>query len=250
MARDYCFTDFDTTELEFEENNIKYICYGVEKCGTTGREHKQGFVIFNRTCRVPKAKVWIGGRSSAHFEVRRGTRDEARDYCRKDGGRFFEWGQFEPMTKEKLFEKSKRWLLNNGYQEFYCRYHKAINEMAFKGEKWREVKVEWLWGTAGCGKTRRVMEMESVYKLDYPYKWFDGYDSEEILLIDDYQSGAIERGQLLNLLDGYRQRLETKGGHTWALWNRVYITSNKNPMELKEWDAALIRRCDIVTGCG
>ena len=242
MSRDWCFTCFDTNDLDLTKDKIRYICYGVERCPETGREHKQGFVIFNRTCRVPKCKEWIGGGNGTHVEPRRGTRNQARDYCRKSDGEFFEWGQFEGMTKEELFKKDKNWLLNNGYEEFYCRYHRAICEKQDKGEKWRPVETIWLWGEPGSGKTRTVMEMDNVYKWDSPYQWFDGYAGEKILLIDDYESGEISARQLKNLLDGYQYKLNIKGGYTYAKWEKVYITSNYSIRSMPEWEVAGIKR--------
>ena len=122
------------------------------------------------------------------------------------------------------------------------RYVRGIEKLLInKGEMWREVKVTLIHGDTNTGKTRHVMEMDSVYKIDPPYKWFDGYEGERILLIDDYKIRSIERGLFLNLLDGYRLRLETKGGHTWALWEEVYITSNYN---MDHWDDAMRRRVD------
>lgn len=238
MARDWCFTSYDTKELlKFDKDNCRYIIYGREKCPTTGREHYQGFAIFNRTCRMPKAKLWIGD-NGAHLESRRGTRDEARDYCRKDGD-LVEWGQYDGVTKEELFKKPIPWIKEH-YPEFYCRYHRGLEKLqANKGEKWRKVDVTILWGETGTGKTRQVMEMDDVYKIDPPYTWWDGYEGESILLIDDFKIGNIPRGMFLNLLDGYRLRLETKGGHAWALWSHVFITCNKNPAT---WDDAILRR--------
>jgi len=247
MSRDWCFTSFDTNkELEFSKDNVRYIVYGRETCPTTGREHYQGFAIFKRTCRIPKAKSWIGGGDGTHLEPRRGTRDQARDYCRKDGD-VFEWGEFDGMTKENLFKQPIPYIKEN-YPEFYCRYYKGLEKLNIdKGPKWRDVEVVILWGPTGTGKTRQVMEQDSVYKIDPPYKWWDGYEGEEILLIDDYREHAIERGFLLNLLDGYRLRLETKGSHTWALWRKVYITTNYDPLG---WaDEAINRRVTEVCHC-
>ena len=245
MSRDWCFTCFDTEkELSVDKDNCRYICYGVERCPTTDREHYQGFAIFKRTCRIPKAKQWIGGGDGVHCEPRRGTRIEARNYCRKSGGRFFEWGLFDGMTKEDLFRQPIGYL-KTAYPEFYCRYHRGLEKLQQKGEKWRNVEVHILWGETGTGKTRQVMEKDNVYKIDPPYKWWDGYEGEETLLIDDYRKGAIDRGMLLNLLDGYRLRLETKGSHCWALWTEVYITTNYDP---KTWtDEAIMRRITDVS---
>lgn len=245
MSRDWCFTSFDTDkELNFDKDVIRYITYGRERCPTTDREHYQGFAIFKRTCRIPKAKCWLGGASGIHLEPRRGTRVEARDYCWKSDKLPFEWGQFDGVTKEDLFKKPIGFIKEN-YPEFFCRYHKGLEKLQSKGDKWRDVKVTLIHGESGTGKTRKVMEMDDVYKLDPPYKWFDGYEGEDILLIDDYEVGAINRGLFLNLLDGYRLRLETKGGHTWALWTQVYVTSNYG---IDDWDKASRRRCtEVVT---
>lgn len=240
MSRDWCFTCFDTDKaLEFSEENVRYIRYSLEVCPTTNKEHYQGFAIFKRTCRIPKAKLWIGGGNGTHLEPRRGTREEANNYCDKGGTNLFQWGEFEPMTKEQLFRKPIGFIKEN-YPEFYCRYHRGLEKLQQKGDKWRQVEVIVLWGETGSGKTRQVMEQDDVYKIDPPYQWWDGYEGESTLLIDDYKRGCINRGFLLNLLDGYRLRLETKGSHVWALWSKVYITTNSNP---ENWvDDALDRR--------
>ena len=239
MSRDYVFTSW--TQPKYDESKLKYICWGLERCPTTDREHHQGFAIFNRTHRIPSAKRILGGGDECHLEPRRGTRQQARDYCRKDG-EFFEWGEFDAMTKEQLFKKSKKWLLDNGYEEFFCRYHKAICEKQDKGEAWREVEVTYIWGEPGTGKTRKVMEMEDVYKWDSPYQWFDGYDGENILLIDDYETGEIPPRVLKNILDGYRYKLNIKGGHTYAKWSKIYITSNYDIKKMDEWHIKGIQR--------
>ena len=117
---------------------------------------------------------------------------------------------------------------------FYCRYFKGLDRLQSKGNAWRDVVVIVLWGLPGVGKTRRAMEGEDVYKIDPPYKWWCGYSGEKTLLIDDYRDGDIDRGLILNLLDGYRLRLDTKGSHTWALWDSVYITSNQDPNDWRD----------------
>lgn len=244
MSRDYCFTAW--TQPKFDEANCRYVCWGEEICPTSGKPHWQGFVIFNRTARIPKAKEWIGAGCETHVEIKNGTRDQARDYCMKEG-RFVEHGKYEALTVAEMLRKPKSWIIDNE-PLMYVRYHRGIEKLQYnKGMKWREVKVHILWGKTGCGKTRKVMEMDSVYKIDPPYSWWDGYEGEEILLIDDYKIGHIQRGMLLNLLDGYRLRLETKGGHTWALWKCVYITSNFNP---ETWDDAILRRVTSVEALG
>lgn len=89
-----------------------------------------------------------------------------------------------------------------------------------------------------------------VFLLDQPggnNLWFDGYDGQSVLIIDDF-SGWIKYRFLLRLLDGYQVRLEVKGSHTWAAWTEVYITSNVPPEGWYERGAPpeLLRRLDEI----
>lgn len=100
--------------------------------------------------------------------------------------------------------------------------------------KLRQLKVTVIWGAAGVGKTRRVYEehgFEDVYSLSCPSGnalWWDGYVGQSVLLIDDFY-GWITYGLLLRVLDIYPLQLQIKGSSTYAMWDKVYITSNKAP---------------------
>lgn len=113
----------------------------------------------------------------------------------------------------------------------FCREF-ANAQQRYNQPLFREVKVTVYWGHTGFGKTRRVFwESPDLYKLDVceaGHVWFCGYEGEDVILIDDFY-GWIPIGQLLNLLDVYPVRLQIKGGHTWAQWKQVYITSNVSP---------------------
>jgi len=72
-------------------------------------------------------------------------------------------------------------------------------------------------------------QLENIFKIDGDDTlWWDGYQGQKILLIDDFY-GTIKYGKLLNILDIYPLRLPTKGGHTYANWEKIYITSNDKP---------------------
>lgn len=59
--------------------------YGVWQLerGKNGTAHLQGYVEFRKAMSLTAIKKIVGER--AHVEERRGTRDEAREYCRKAG---------------------------------------------------------------------------------------------------------------------------------------------------------------------
>ena len=240
MSRDYVFTAWN--KPEYDESNVRYICWGIERCPTTDREHWQGFAVFNRTHRIPGAKRILSAGDGCHLEQRRGTRQQAIDYCRKCGN-FFDWGKLEMYNQKELLDLSITEIKNID-PLFYVRYHRGIDKYKInESPAWRDLSVIWYWGPAGCGKTRRAIESSTdVYKIDYPYSWWDGYVDQNIILLDDYDDGNILRSALLNILDGYPLRLPTKGGHVYAKWETVYITSNHNPETLVQWCPALKRR--------
>ncbi len=96
-ARSYCVTIQAQTELQwprltelFEENaTVRYMIFGAETAPTTGSKHLQGYVEMHGATRLTGMKEIFG--RDPHFEARRGTRLEARDYCKKDGA-YKEWG--------------------------------------------------------------------------------------------------------------------------------------------------------------
>jgi hypothetical protein len=94
----------------------------------------------------------------------------------------------------------------------------------------RQVEVIVHWGDAGTGKTKKPYEEGAFIFDDYDNGWWDGYDGESVICLDDFY-GGIKYSYLLRLLDGYQCRLKIKGGFTYAQWSKVYITSNKKPSE-------------------
>ncbi len=101
----------------------------------------------------------------------------------------------------------------------------------------RELKVTLVMGPTGCGKTRVCYsEPEKTFKMNgFQLKnfWWDGYDNEEILLIDEY-SNQCSIDVMLAMLDRYDLRLPVKGGFKQAHWVEVFITSNLHWEQIHE----------------
>ena len=93
----WCFTLNNPTDDE-EQSVCEYLAsrgvvYGVfgREVGESGTRHLQGFLILRSAQRLSYLRNRLSGR--AHFEAARGTSEQARDYCRKDGD-FEEFGTF------------------------------------------------------------------------------------------------------------------------------------------------------------
>jgi len=92
----YCFTinnytteQEDAVALLGAQAHVKYLIYGKE-VGESGTPHLQGFVIFTGNQRFNTVRGLFPG---GHIERTRGTSQQARDYCKKEGD-FNEYGEF------------------------------------------------------------------------------------------------------------------------------------------------------------
>jgi len=101
-------------------------------------------------------------------------------------------------------------------------------------EVWRQVTVTVIYGPTRTGKTRAAMN-STCRDGRHPYQmplssgfWFDGYEGEDTLVIDDFY-GQIRFSDMLRILDGHYVQVPVKGGFTWAKWTNVFITSNTHP---------------------
>lgn len=243
--RNFVFTSYVDT-IYIDTSNIIYYVYQREKCPETGRLHYQGYVELDKRRNLNSLKKNVFKDNTIHIERRMGTQQQAIDYCKKSESRYSDPVEFgTPRCQGKRTDlKTAIEIIQSGGKiidvvdevpSVIVRYSKGIKELKFHLDKratskYRDVNTTVLWGPAGVGKTRYVYDkFDDVYKLDSANNlWFDGYDSEKTLLIDDFY-GWIKYGMLLNMLDVYPLRLEIKGSFTWAQWSKVFITSNVHP---------------------
>lgn len=114
QLRDICITSFNT-EIEWfkdwtKENKtiIKYIIIQGELC-KEGKKHIQGFIQLIGRKRIEQIKKFFGD-NTLHIEQRRGTVEQARDYCKEEkNGR---WRDYEEYGEITLKEQGKRNDLN------------------------------------------------------------------------------------------------------------------------------------------
>lgn len=248
-ARYWAFTDFTLRDWSVdyeEEKNFIYVRYGREECPDTKKKHLQGFLQLKNS----RKYSWFRKRyknidfSPAYSSIKKNLK-----YCSKDGD-FEEHGkavsQGERCDLDLLYDKMKTGCSSCELLECnpstYIKFHKGIEKAkSLLDKKLRSARrlklldnIIVIKGKAGTGKTRMVLDKhgdENVYILESKAKkdklWFDGYDGEKVLLIDEF-NGWIDYAKLLRILDVYKLRIPVKGGHTWAFWEYVYFTTNTN----------------------
>lgn len=233
--------------------SCRYLIYQGE-IANTGKKHWQGYVEFSKP--VSRKKVQeVFKDPSAHCEVRLGTREQARDYCRDRTKQTFtevyesgDWaaggqGQRTDLQNSiQLVRENKEGAvarIATEQPETYVKYHNGLTKLDFvlnKGPEWRDIATCVLYGSPGGGKSKLARDYcrernLSYYSLNTDRKeiWYDGYMGEPVLIIDDLDDSSFSKQTLKKVTDGHRYMLPIKGGFTWAHWVMVIITSEHHP---------------------
>ena len=84
-ARHWCITIKKKKGITWkakEDERVRYVIWQLEE-GKGGYLHYQVYIEFNSPQRLEAVKKYIN-RSDAHCEKRKGPREKARNYCRKE----------------------------------------------------------------------------------------------------------------------------------------------------------------------
>jgi len=290
VSRAYCFTlnnytDDDVAQLTALINPVRYVCWGYE-IAPSGTPHLQGYAEFTKTMRITGIKKLGGPFEKMHLTVRRGTRDQAKDYCAKGTQPKQEWDEFAKLGDGKLgpnygigvnfvehgdwnaggagarndLGKTRNIALTGGLREVTLTGNAQQIKVAEKFLTYHEeprdwlTEVSWFWGPSGSGKSRTARENlkdNDVYVKNDNTKWWDGYDGHEAVIIDDFRDSWWSLTEMLSLLDRYEKRVEVKGGWRQCKPRKIIITSIHPPESMyvrADEDAKqLIRRLSFVT---
>lgn len=239
-SRSWCLTYFPNNEEQDHKwfrylatkKGIRYFVVGYETCPSTKKKHFQGYISFKNGKTFKACKRWFE-LDRIHIEPAVAGDFSNKKYCEKEN-KLFEIG--EPMKQGKrtdietaldIIEEtgsvSEVLKVVKNYQavrhtELYLKYNE-------KEEVRPNLQVINIWGESGTGKTRYVYENESRIFRPINYKWWEGYDGHEVVLLDDIRKDFCKFHELLNLLDIYPIRVECKGGSRQLRALKIYITT-------------------------
>lgn len=257
----FTWNNYDlSVEPYLKSLECRYICYGRELAPSTGTPHLQGYVYFENARSSKSVKKLLPG---AWVERARGSVDEAIGYCKKTedfyerGDRPFsqeEKGAAEKERWEGVWKKAKDGDIEGIDPDVRVRYYgtlKRISEdyMQKCGNLSKPCGV-WIYGESGSGKTRSVHEAHPECYVKPRNVWWDGYQGEEVVLLDDVDKYDVKLGGLLkHWADAFAFIGERKGGSKRIRPAKFIVTSQYRIEDIwsdKETQEALVRRFKVV----
>jgi len=239
QARGWIGTSY-TLALTFLSPKISFAIWQKELCPTTKREHLQFFLYLHRKTRLNGVKDLLSD-NTVHLEVARDVKASIA-YCSKQETRLEgPWtlgnipycGAFNALSiLQSLTVQQTVTEYPNLWRSW--RTLTAIRASLLKPRHAPPILCIALTGETGTGKSRICQTISSFTGSVYwkaPNKWWDHYNQQQQLILDDFRSSDYTIQFLLRLLDGYPLQVETKGGSTEIDSCAIFITSNV-PLDL------------------
>jgi len=231
---------------------------GQQELGDTGYRHWQFIVAFRKKASLATVKTVFG--RSIHAEL--GRSEAAALYVCKLDTRLdgpWEWGA-KPILRNSKTDWQSVWtaavagdLERIPDQIRVCHYGNLRRIGSDYLAPRAILRTVWVfWGASATGKSRRAWEEAGLeaYSKDPRSKFWDGYQSQKNVVIDEFR-GGVDVAHVLRWCDRYPVRVEVKGSSRPLEAETIWFTSNVDP---RNWYpdldadtlAALIRRFNIV----
>lgn len=220
--------------------------------GESGRAHLQFAVYFKHARSLQSVgglDVWP---QRPHLEPVKGSVEDCVKYCTKDDGRLgssVEVGDRPAQGKRSDLIAIYRLLREEGktvrhaadlYPGSFMRYGRAFHTARYM---FKEPEVE-----RNCilfyGATRTFKSRNAAYVLGerpfydhFGWKWWDGYEGEDIVIFDDFDWTQVEIRAFLKLAEYRPMRGQTKGAHV-SVGAKWYIFTSNEALELW-WEGSI-----------
>lgn len=201
FSRNWVFTLQGETPPQFIPEKMKYMVYQQEKAPTTGQLHYQGYVVFHEQQRMKGASALV---PRSHLEVRKGTHQQAIDYCTKQESRHQEpvthgdatdgratngerekhrWDDIKAAAQAGNFEEVP--------SEIYVKHYRTLKDIHDDHRPKPAILKHkrcglWIHGPPNAGKTTLALEaFPDAYLKDPTTDYWKNYEGEEVVIIDD-----------------------------------------------------------------
>lgn len=249
---EHCF-GHDEIKEALKALNPVYWCLCDEIGNETHTLHTHIYIYRNGPIRQSALKNKF---PSAHLEICKGSSQENRDYIRKEG-KYSKTDKAETNLTETFEEFGEMPIERQGSRGDLADLLDAVKEgkstaeiiednpnlifrvdeigkarQIFKGEKYRtkfrDLTISYIWGDTETRKTSYIYETygyDNVYRVtDYSHP-FDDYDSEDVIVFEEFRSD-LPCKNMLKYLEGYPLTLPARFYNRIACFTKVFIVSN------------------------
>lgn len=204
--------DEDTYQYIWSCDVASYLVMGRE-IAPSGTPHLQGYAEFKgKQLSWAQVQKHLGGH--AWFQARKGTPEQAANYCKEDG-KFEERGRISKPGAASVIEDAVAQLVDGVTLDEMVMTQPLVHHMYGRTLTRAEVIVQrdkirgwftrgiWYWGPTGTGKSHRALEGYSRathYIAPGDGGWFDGYAGQETFVINEYRGSGINEPDFTELL--------------------------------------------------
>ena len=277
-ARNYCFTNYDVKQdwesvVNDENHSVHYVGYSIETCPKTKKKHQQGFFQLKKKMRITGI-VKQKGMGAMHMEVMRGSYEENKKYCSKEG-EFKEHGVFVVKGQRtqlmlaiddvKAGMSTKNLWLTHSVQ--MVKFHKGLNMLkdvlgrnedkanyTLEEFKWDPI-TDWstshiLWGKSGIGKTQFALAHFEHPLLVSHIDDLRNFDKEvnDGIIFDDMDFLQRPRSGQIHLVDQDHDRAIHLRYANFTIpknTKKIFTTNIDEGGIMNTWEDAIKRRTTI-----
>lgn len=238
-------------EYLFGLKTLNYFISTLEKAPTTGHKHIHIYCQFETSIKLSLKKL-LG----AHIDKCRGSPQQNIDYIKKinepdkRGTIIDEWGEIKEkggcrIKDIKKMSKDEREDLNINLYNIVKKISLEETVKLTLEDFTKEIKVYYIWGIPGIGKTDKAKELikEQLEKNNEKYFnnvkyinefWIGIGPDEKIALYDDFRDSHMKPSEFINFIDYNIHTMNVKNGFQRNNYNFIVITSVQDPTTLYE----------------
>lgn len=275
----WCFTVHEPSSEMIErircvsDSNLRGVVgFETGKAGET--PHLQGCIKMKKGKKGRAIVNWLkkmGDCKAPHVELMINTLWHNWNYCIKEATVLVEWGEMPREPKQANTHADWEFVLEQlergrtmwdivKEKPHMARYVSAIERLQSQNavnqmEAWREMKVHYITGPAGCGKTSVVIKkhgFENVYRITNKKHPFDEYRGEPVIVFEEFRSSFMF-DQMLAWIEGHGVMLPCRYNNKPMMATTIYIITNQqfweqypNKQNHDDWGAWLRRFTNII----
>ena len=237
--KNYCFTfnNYPNTKL-VDSVECKYIAYSKEVAPTTLTPHLQGYITFNNAKTLTAACAVLPG---CHLSIMHGSIAQNDAYINKVSSMVERGekpisndnkGRAEQLRWQRSRDLAKEGKIDEIDADIFIRYYSTLKKIRTDYQRKPDpvsTRCYWIYGPTGTGKSHAVENAPfSVYKKTMDdLKWFDGYQGEDCIYLEDIDKYQVKWGGLIKrLADKWPMQASIKGSMQYIRPRIVCVTSN------------------------